>query len=70
MGAASRAGAGALILEWGPVRGNYPYMDSMEIKKLLIRGAVRSPLLHYPNPEWGYGRLNIYESFRSIRTAG
>lgn len=64
------AGAAALILEWGPVRGNYPYMDSMEIKKLLIRGAVRSPLLHYPNPEWGYGRLNIYESFRSIRTAG
>lgn len=64
------AGAAALILEWGTVRGNYPYLDAMEIKKLLIRGTVRSPALAYPNPEWGYGRMNLYESFRSIRTAG
>lgn len=68
--AAHAAGAAALILEWGPVRGNYIYMDSTEIKKLLIRGAERDPGRTYPNPEWGYGRLNIFESFNSLRTTG
>lgn len=68
--AAHSAGAAALILEWGPVKGNYTYMDSTEIKKLLIRGAERDPALTYPNREWGYGRLNVFESFNSIRTAG
>ncbi|MBO5197856.1 MAG: S8 family peptidase [Lachnospiraceae bacterium] len=67
---AHAAGAAALIQEWGVVQEHYIYMDCLETKKLLIRGAQRSENLIYPNPQWGYGMLNIYESFRSIRTSG
>lgn len=66
--AAITTGAAALLLEWGVVRGNYKRLTSGDIKGLLIRGADRDPLRQYPNREWGYGRLNLYEAFGSIRT--
>ena len=66
--AAITAGAAALLLEWAVVRGNYPRLTSGDIKGLFIRGADRDPQRQYPNREWGYGQLNLYESFSSIRT--
>jgi subtilisin family serine protease len=70
--AAHTAGIAAMILEWGVVEGNYTQLDSVEIKNLLIRGARRAPNNVYPNREWGYGILDIYNSFNSLRgeTAG
>ncbi len=66
--AAITSGAVALILEWAVVRGNYTRMTSGDIKSVLIRGATRDPQRLYPNREWGYGQLNLYEAFNSIRT--
>ncbi len=63
--AAHTAGIAAIILEWG-VSQNVLY-DSVEIKNFLIRGAKRDPNISYPNPEWGYGILDIYDAFRSLR---
>ncbi|MGB8455843.1 MAG: S8 family peptidase [Anaerocolumna sp.] len=65
--AAHTTGIAAMILEWGIIEGNYTQLDSVEIKNLLIRGATRTPTNTYPNREWGYGILDIYNSFNSLR---
>ncbi len=65
--AAHTAGISAMVLEWGIARGNYTQLDSVEIKNLLLRGAKRDPNIIYPNKEWGYGILDIYNSFDSLR---
>ncbi|MDD3174096.1 MAG: S8 family peptidase [Herbinix sp.] len=65
--AAHTAGVTAMILEWAIVRGNYPGVDSVEIKKFLIRGAQRNPRLVYPNRDWGYGILDIYNVYNILR---
>ena len=33
----------------------------------MIRGAEKEEGISYPNKEWGYGKLNIYEVFNSLR---
>lgn len=65
--AAHTAGVAAMILEWGIVKGNHPNMDSVEIKGFLIRGAQRNPKQSYPNRDWGYGILDLYNSFDALR---
>lgn len=65
--AAHTAGIAALFLEWGIVLGMYPQMSTVEIKNLLIRGAIRDPQVVYPNKSWGYGIINIYNSFLYLR---
>lgn len=65
--AAHTAGIAALMMEWGVVRGNYPDMSTIEMKIFLIRGARRNQSLTYPNRDWGYGILDIFNTFDSIR---
>lgn len=60
------AGAAALILEWAVVRKNRPDISNLEIKQLFIRGASRNDQLEYPNRSWGYGILDLYESFKYL----
>ena len=40
--------------------------ESREIRSYFIRGAVRTQGLNYPNREWGYGRLNLEETFNAL----
>lgn len=65
--AAHNAGISAMFLEWGIVNKNYPNIDSVEIKNLLIRGAKRDPNTVYPNTIWGYGIVDVYSTFNSLR---
>jgi hypothetical protein len=65
--AALGAGACALLMEWGIVRGNVPTMDSAAIQRFLIRGAGRPDKFTYPNRNWGYGLLDLYGTFRAIQ---
>ena len=65
--AAHMAGAAAVLMSWGIVESNEPYMTSSVIKSYLIRGASRNPALMYPNREFGYGTLDLYQAFLSIR---
>lgn len=65
--AAITAGVAAMLLEWGIVNGNLPGMDTSTIKKILIAGAKRDPVNTYPNKDWGYGILDIYNSFIRLR---
>lgn len=65
--AAHVAGAVASLYGWGIVEGNQITMSQASVKSYLIRGAKRNPALRYPNEEWGYGALDLYETFRRIR---
>ncbi len=64
--AAITAGACALMLQWGIVEGNEVAMNTYLIKSYLIRGCERDPGIIYPNEQWGYGRLNLYNSFAQL----
>lgn len=61
------AGATALLLEWIIYQLGNPRIDSYQIKSLLILGAVRPPNMTFPNREWGYGQLNLYNTFEQAR---
>lgn len=67
LAAAHTAGIAALLMEWGIVKGFYPRLDSVEIKKFLIRGATRDSNLTYPNRDWGYGIIDLYNVLNVIR---
>ena len=56
-------GAAALLMEWGIVRENDPYLYGEKVKAYLRKGARRLPSeLAYPNPRLGYGALCVADS--------
>ncbi len=60
------SGAAALLLEWGIVRENDPYLYGEKLKAYLLRGTKILPgVEEYPNNEIGWGRLCIRDSFPS-----
>lgn len=65
--AAITSGAVALMLEWILDIQKVSGIDSFQIKSLLILGAVRPKTMEYPNREWGYGQLNLYNTFETMR---
>lgn len=49
-------GAAALLMEWGIVRGNDPFLWGEKVKAYLRRGAQPLPgIVKYPDPAVGYG---------------
>ncbi len=53
-------GSVALLMEWGIVRGNDPYLYGERIKAYLHRGARKiNGFNNYPNDEIGYGKLCV-----------
>jgi hypothetical protein len=54
-------------MQWGIVEQNMLGLSNAGIKNMLIRGAEREEDRTYPNPEWGYGKLDVYQAFRSLR---
>lgn len=61
--AAITAGACAMFMEWAVVRGNLPAANTADVKGALIRGVAQSQSLLYPNREWGYGKLDLAQTF-------
>jgi len=57
------AGAAALLMEWGVVRGNDPFLYGEKVKAYLIRGAEELPgFREYPNAQVGWGALCVEDS--------
>ncbi len=57
-------GSVALLMEWGIVNGNDPYMYGEKMKAYLIAGARHLPIERvYPNPALGFGALCLRNSF-------
>ena len=65
--AAVTAGAAALLMEWGIVKKNMPSMNGDLIRSMFIGGAQREKNIEYPNNKWGYGKLDLYNTFNYLR---
>lgn len=65
--AAIAAGAVADIFTWGFTGKHDENLTSASVRSMLIRGARRSSAFRYPNREWGYGALDLYQSFLNLR---
>lgn len=61
------AGACALMMQWGVVEGNDTAFSTYQIRAYLIRGCNRSEGIQYPNPQWGYGVLDLMQTFQLMR---
>lgn len=58
-------GSAALMMQWGIVEGNDPYLYGEKVKAYLIAGTRKLDIEPvYPNPTLGYGALCLRESFR------
>lgn len=56
-------GSAALLMEWGIVQGNDPYLYGEKVKAYLRRGAREVPGYdRWPNAQLGYGILCVEES--------
>ncbi|MBS5387890.1 MAG: S8 family serine peptidase [Clostridiales bacterium] len=57
------SGSAALMMEWGIVKKNDPYLYGEKVKAYLRRGARKLPGYdRWPNPQLGYGTLCLEES--------
>jgi subtilisin family serine protease len=65
--AAIASGAVAQLFTWAFTLGNDRNISASVIKNYFIRGADRKSFLQYPNEEWGYGSLNLYQTFERLR---
>lgn len=61
------AGACALMMQWGIIEKNDVALSTYQIRAYLIRGCNRSPTMIYPNTQWGYGTLNLIQTFSLMR---
>ena len=65
--AAITAGAVASLMSWGLKNGHPEMAAAAAVKSYLVRGARRSPAYSYPSKEWGYGELDLYQTFLRMR---
>ena len=57
------SGGAALLMEWGIIQGNDPFLYGEKLKAYLIRGARRLPGYPvYPNEQMGWGALCVARS--------
>lgn len=57
------SGGAALMMEWGIIEENDPYLYGEKMKAYLIKGARKLPVLTtYPNPQLGWGVLCVADS--------
>lgn len=65
--AAITTGAAAILLQWGIVMNHESDMNCNRVLSLLISGCTRYSTWEYPNVQWGYGRLNLVETFNKLK---
>jgi hypothetical protein len=55
------------MLQWGIVDKNDVALSTFQIRAFLIRGCSRSETIDYPDTSWGYGSLNLLQTFQFMR---
>lgn len=65
--AAHAAGAAALLLEWGLFGADFLNMDGSDVRRMLILGADQNEGILFPNKGWGYGTINLQNTFETLR---
>lgn len=67
MAAPHVSGIAALIMEWGIIKGNDPYLFGERLKYYLIIGAMRNTSnIIYPDNSWGYGEVCAYQTIEEL----
>ena len=61
------SGGVALMLEWSIVQGHYSTITGIAIKNSLIQSADRDAQRTYPDKSFGWGRLDVYQTFADFR---
>jgi len=61
------AGAAALIMEWLLNRPESLSVSTSQVANIMILGAGQETLPEFPNREWGYGTLDVYQSLDRLR---
>lgn len=59
-------GSAALMMQWGIVNGNDPFLYGERVKAFLRFGARRLNGIIYPNPYWGYGMLCLQNTMNTL----
>lgn len=59
-------GAAALMMEWGHVKRNDPFLFGQRVKAFLCRNASRNFPVSFPNEAWGYGVLNLIATMNDL----
>lgn len=62
------AGAAALIIEWLLQQPVTSGATTSEVKNIIILGTNQGVLPEYPNREWGYGTMDVYQSLDHLRS--
>lgn len=63
MAAPNVAGICALMMQWGIVKKNDPYLYGQRLKYYLIMGSKKERRdISYPDSAWGYGEVCLYDS--------
>ena len=67
MAAPHVSGISALMMEWGILRGNDPYLYGERLKYFLIIGSKKERRdIVYPDTSWGYGEVCLYNSMNEL----
>lgn len=67
MAAPQVTGAAALMMQWGVVNGNDPYLYGERLKYFLIIGSKKGRGdIQYPDAAWGYGELCLRNSINLV----
>ena len=61
------AGAVALMMQWLKELPRMYGVNGIQIKNMIILGANQREQMEYPNREWGYGTLNLYQILNVLR---
>ena len=68
MAAPHVTGGVALLMQWGIVQNNNPFLYGENLKTYLLRGTRKDVAgVTYPSPGWGYGKLCIENSLDILR---
>lgn len=61
------SGIAALMMEWGIVKQNDPYLYGERLKYFLVVSANRSRTdITYPDPTWGYGEVCLSSAIEKV----
>lgn len=61
------AGAAALIMEWLGKQSAVRGITCNQVRNIILFGTNRREDMDYPNKEWGYGTIDIYQSLNRLR---
>ncbi|MDR1914859.1 MAG: S8 family serine peptidase [Clostridiales bacterium] len=59
-------GSVALMMQWGIVDGNDPFLYGQRVKAFLKMGAARAIGREFPNESWGYGALCLSNTMNEM----